>query len=170
VTTLAGTALQPGYSDANGPAARFNNPYGLAVVGGTLYIADTSNNTIRKLVIATGVVTTLAGQANGAPGAFDAAGTSASFYGPSGLATDGTGLFVADTSNDTIRKLDLGSTAVSTLAGRPGRPGWLDGDLFSSTGVYKYDPALFNGPVGVCSSSGHLYIADTGNQVIREIP
>jgi len=67
-------------------------------------VADTSNSTIRKVVIATGVVTTLAGSA-GIKGSTDGTGTSAWFYYPDGITTDGTNLYVTDTYNFTIRKI-----------------------------------------------------------------
>jgi hypothetical protein len=66
-------------------------------------VADGSNNTIRKIVISTGVVTTIAGKA-GEPGSTDATGSSARFNWPSGITTDGTNLFVTDKENHTIRK------------------------------------------------------------------
>jgi sugar lactone lactonase YvrE len=168
VTTLAGTALTPGSTDATGAAARFFFPYGIAVAGSSLYIADSSNFMIRQLVIATAAVTTIAGQVL-TPGSTDATGLSASFNQPTGLATDGTSLYVADTYNHTIRKMDISSSAVTTFAGQPGIPGGMDGAKYSSNGVYAYAPALFNDPVGVSALSGKLYVADTGNSVIREI-
>ena len=77
----------------------------------------TSNNTIRKVVIATGAVTTLAGTA-GVTGAADGTGAAARFNGPYGIASDGAGnLFVADTGNHTIRKIVIATGAVTTLAG-----------------------------------------------------
>jgi hypothetical protein len=68
-------------------------------------VADYNNHTIRKVVIATGVVTTLAGTA-GSPGATDGTGLAAMFNNPAGITTDGTSLYVADYSNHTIRKVE----------------------------------------------------------------
>ena len=97
VTTLAGLAGNFGSADGTGSAARFNAPAGLAVDGaGTLYVADRNNNTIRQVVTATGVVTTLAGLA-GAFGGADGTGTNARFGNPEKVAVNGGGtVYVAD--------------------------------------------------------------------------
>ena len=92
VTTLAGSAASP------------FKPFGITTDGTDLYVADANNNTIRKTVIATGAVTTLAGSASTA-GHADGTGAAASFNGPSGITTDGTNLYVADTYNSTIRMI-----------------------------------------------------------------
>jgi DNA-binding beta-propeller fold protein YncE len=102
VTTLAGASAL-GATDGTGTAARFNTPRGIATDGTNLYVADTWNNTIRKIVIGTGVVTTLAGA--GVAGGFDATGTAAYFNIPSGIACVGTTLYVSDTGNYSIRKI-----------------------------------------------------------------
>ena len=104
VNTLAGAAASNGSTDGTGAAARFNYPYGIATDGTNLFVADSNNQTIRKVVIATGVVTTIAGTA-GSSGSTDNTGAAARFYYPYGIATDGTNLFVADTNNRTIRKV-----------------------------------------------------------------
>ena len=105
VTTLAGTAGSSGSTDATGTAAMFRSPYGITTDGTNLYVTDGDNHTIRKIVIATGVVTTLAGTA-GLSGSTDATGTAARFYYPFGITTDGTNLYVADGDNQTIRVID----------------------------------------------------------------
>jgi hypothetical protein len=104
VTTLAGTAGVYGSADGTGSAANFNNPFGITTDGTNLYVADTYNNTIRKIVISTGAVTTLAGTA-GVYGSADGTGSAANFNTPFGITTDGTNLYVADTYNNTIRKI-----------------------------------------------------------------
>jgi hypothetical protein len=92
-----------------------------------LYVADTGNQTIRKVVVATGAVTTLAGMA-GLTGGTDGIGTVARFYGLTGLALDGTGnLYIADAGNSTLRKVVVATGAVTTLAGSLGLPGSTDG-------------------------------------------
>ncbi len=91
VTTFAGTALVSGSSDGTGAAATFKEPMSVTTDGTNLYVADTYNDTIRKIVIATGAVTTLAGQV-GVQGFADGTGTAASFDRPYGLVTDGTNL------------------------------------------------------------------------------
>ena len=101
VTTLAGSSS--GNTDATGTSATFNYPKGITTDGTNLYVADYSNHRIRKIVISTGVVTTLAGSSSGST---DATGTSASFNYPIGITTDGTNLYVADQSNHRIRKIE----------------------------------------------------------------
>ena len=160
VTTLAGTAGVTGHADGAGATASFNNPAGIAVdPTGTVYVADTRNNTIRK-VSAAGVVTTLAGTA-GVIGSADGAGAAASFTGPAGLAVDSSGtVYVADSGNNTIRAVSAAGV-VTTLAGTAGVAGFADG-----TGA----AARFNIPNGVArDASGNLYVADTNSNTIRKI-
>jgi sugar lactone lactonase YvrE len=165
VTTLAGQVgvgdptTNSGSTDGSGSAARFNTPTSVAVDdGGNVYVADRGNHAIRKIT-ATGEVTTLAGTA-GSAGTTDGAGTDARFSQPSGVALDGSGaLYVADTANNTIRKIVAG--AVTTLAGLPGGSGSADG----TSGF-----ARFNTPYGVAvDSAGNSYVADTQNHTIRKI-
>jgi hypothetical protein len=105
VTTLAGAAGVTGSADGTGAAARFNNPTGIAVDStGNVHVADTVNNTIRKVSPA-GVVTTLAGTA-GAFGSADGTGPAARFSFPEGVAVDGAGnVHVADTGNRALRRV-----------------------------------------------------------------
>ena len=101
VTTLAGGSR--GSTDATGTSARFNYPMGITTDGTNLYVADTVNHRIRKILISTGVVTTLAGSSLGYT---DSTGTSSKFSSPYGITTDGTNLYVADSGNDSIRKIE----------------------------------------------------------------
>ena len=105
VTTLAGLAGSNGSTDATGSAARFYNPFGVAVdSSGNVYVADFSNFTIRKIT-AVGVVTTLAGSA-GTTGSADGTGSAAGFNIPLGVALDSSGnVYVGDSGNFTIRKI-----------------------------------------------------------------
>ena len=116
VTTLAGLAGSSGSADGTGSAARFYGPSGVAVdSAGNVYVADTGNYTIRKVTPA-GVVTTLAGLA-GTEGSADGTGSAARFSYPSGVAVDSAGnVYVADTGNNTIRKVTPAGV-VTTLAG-----------------------------------------------------
>jgi hypothetical protein len=160
VTTFAGVAGVAGSSDGTGPSARFNAPLGVAVDNvGNVYVADTNNNTIRKIT-AGGTVTTLAGTA-GQTGSGDGAGGSARFNGPYAVAVDASGnVYVADHTNGTIRKIDTSDT-VSTLAGTAGQLGFTDGTGFA---------AKFNQPSALAvDGSGFVYVADTYNRAIREI-
>jgi sugar lactone lactonase YvrE len=160
VTTLAGTAGSIGTTDGTGAAARFNQPTGVAVAsGGTLYVADSVNNTIRK-ISSGGAVTTFAGTA-GKAGSTDATGTSALFNQPYGVAVDSSGnVYVADFGNYTIRMITSGGV-VTTFAGTAGSAGSADG-----TGT----AARFNQPIGIAvDGSGNVYVADSANNTIRKI-
>jgi sugar lactone lactonase YvrE len=162
VTTRAGTAEQSGSADGVGLAARFNNPNGLAIDSvNNLYVADTWNHTIRKIT-STRVVSTLAGLA-GNPGSADGIGKAARFNHPASVAVDSTGnLYVADTYNNTIRKLTPAGTSwvVTTLGGLAGFYGGADG-----TG----SNARFSNPSGVAvDSAGNLYVADFYFNTIRK--
>jgi len=116
VVTYAG-ALSVGSSDGTGSQAHFSGPLGVAVDDTTVYVADTGNDTIRTIELATGKVTTLAGAA-GKSGLVDGPVASARFYGPQGLALDPSSqvLYVADTLNRAVRQIDLAKGAVSTLS------------------------------------------------------
>ena len=126
---------------------------------GNVYVADTDNDTIRK-VTPGGVVTTLAGLA-GSSGSADGTGSAARFGQPCGVAVDSAGnVYVADSGNHTIRKVTPGGV-VTTLAGLAGSSGSADG-----TG----SAARFNVPCGVAvDSAGNVYVADGGNWTIRKV-
>ena len=103
--SASGPASQlTGSSDGTGISAKFNRPYQLTTDGINLFVSDFKNHTIRKVVISSGVVATLAGSV-GNSGTTDATGTSARFYGPSGLTTEGANIYIADRNNHTIRKI-----------------------------------------------------------------
>jgi gliding motility-associated-like protein len=157
VTTFAGSSA-PGNFNATGTLASFNGPVSVAVDGaGNVYVADASNNMIRKIT-PLGVVTTLAGNVIG--GSADGTGTAARFTNPMGVAVDAAGnVYVSDSGNNTIRKITPAGV-VTTIAGS-GAKGNLDG-----TGA----AASFNNPVGLASdAAGNLYVADAGNNLIRMI-
>ena len=103
VTTLAGTG-STGSANGTGTSASFNTPSGITTDGTNLYVADRENHLIRKIVISTGVVTTVAG--TGSQGSANGTGTSASFKYPSGITTDGTNLYVTDYLNHLIRQVE----------------------------------------------------------------
>ena len=160
VSTLAGEPGSHGSKDGTGPTARFWAPFGIAVDAvGTVYVADTGNNTIRK-ISTNGVVTTIAGLA-GHPGSKDGNGPNARFRNPWGVAVDAAGnVFVADMSNDTIREI-LPNGTVFTFAGQAGTIGSLDG--------FGND-AQFNNPFAIAvDNADNVYVADSANDVIRKI-
>jgi sugar lactone lactonase YvrE len=160
VSTLAGLAPSPGSTNGTGSSARLNCPFGVAVEGGgNVYVADTTNHTIRKVTPA-GVVSTLAGLA-GNMGSSNGTGSSARFYSPTGVALDSSGnIYVVDQGNHTIRKV-TSAGVVTTLAGLAGSSGSSDG-----TG----SAARFNNPTGVAvDGGGNLYVSDTNNSIIRKV-
>jgi sugar lactone lactonase YvrE len=162
VTTLAGLPRNAGSADGRGTAARFHSPNGVASDGvGNLFVADSDNRTIRKVVVATGEVSTVAGAA-GVEGSSDGRGVSARFARPLALASDGAGnLFITDAASHTIRKMIMTTGEVTTLAGSPGRWGSRDG--FGAA-------AEFDLPYGIASDgAGHLFVADFGNYTIRKV-
>ena len=157
VTTLAGSGMV-GSTNGTGNTASFWNPSGVAVdSGGNVYVADHSNNKIRKITAA-GLVTTLAG--SGAYGSADGSGTAASFNNPSGVAVDSGGnVYVAEEFGHKIRKITA-TGVVTTLAGS-GISGNANG-----TGA----AASFANPSGVAvDSGGNVYVADQYGQKIRKI-
>jgi sugar lactone lactonase YvrE len=160
LTILAGLPGSFGSADGIGSAARFNSPQSMAAdAAGNLYVADTYNNTIRRVTPA-GAVTTLAGLA-GSPGSQDGTGGAARFSNPRGVALDAAGnVYVADRRNHTIRVVTPAGM-VTTLAGLAGNAGSQDG-----TG----SAARFNSPQGVAvDGSGKIYVADRGNNSIRVV-
>ena len=161
VTTLAGSAGVTGSTDATGAAARFASPHAVATdSAGNVYVADRGNHIIRKITPA-GEVTTLAGTAGSNGGSTDATGPAASFFAPTGIATDSAGnVYVADRGNSTIRKITPAGV-VTTLAGSAVFIGSAD-----ATGT----AARFFWPEGVATdSAGNVYVADTANRTIRKI-
>jgi hypothetical protein len=160
LSLLAGALGGVGTLDGTGATARFRSPRAIAGDGaGNLYIGDFANRTIRKIVLATGVVTTLAGTP-GQQGSVDGTGAAARFNGPFGMVSDGAGnLYVGD--GYTIRKVVTATGAVTTIAGAPGQEGSTDG-----VGA----AARFYGSNGIASDgAGNLYVTDTSNDTIRKV-
>lgn len=158
VTTFAGTLGALGSTDGSGATARFSFPSAIAVdAAGSLYVADTLNHTIRK--ITSGVVSTLAGTA-GLQGSADGVTSTARFSFPSGVAVDtALNVYVADTVNHLIRKI-TSTGSVSTMAGLAGSAGSVDGNG---------NIARFNQPKGVAVEGTTVYVADSGNHIIRTV-
>ena len=164
-TTVAGSGVSGFADNTLATAARFNSPEGVAFDGAALFVADTGNHAIRKVAspFSSGEVSTLAGA--GVPGFVDnTSGASVAFSSPRSLISVGNDLFVADTGNQVIRKVDTSNFGfTTTLAGFPQLPGFSDG-----TG----SAARFNSPKGIAVQEGVptlFYVADTGNHIIRQV-
>jgi len=155
---VAGKLFQQGSNDGTGDSARFNSPDGMTINGQNLYLCDTNNSDIRQVSVS-GTVTTVAGTANIA-GTEDGTGSAAHFNLPTQIATDGTSLYVADSGNNSIRRITLADFKVKTIAGQSGTSGKTEGGA---------DKSLFAGPRGVAVDKEAIYVADTGNDVIRMI-
>ncbi len=163
VATAAGDGTR-GFGGDGGPAtaAQLFFPTGVAADGaGNLFIADTSNHRIRK-VDAAGVITTAAGDGTYGFGGDAGPATAAQLRSPRGVAVDGAGnLFIADTSNHRIRKVDAAGV-ITTVAGNGTRS--FGGDAGPATA------ARLRSPGGVAADgAGNLFIADTGNNRIRKV-
>jgi hypothetical protein len=166
VSTIAGTAGVNDSADGTNGSALFNYPSGITVdANGNLYVADSGNDTIRKLtpVGTNWVVTTIAGKAQSF-GSDDGTNSVARFYGPSSITMDGPGnLYVADSGNDTIRKLTPAGTnwVVATIAGQVGITGGTDGTNLAAQFYYSSGITV--------DTTGNLYVADTYNNTIRKV-
>lgn len=163
VRTVAGTGKQSHDYEPDGPGPKtdLSSPWDLALVGDKLYVAMAGTHQIWTIDLRTDRVTVLAG--SGREAAIDEHNPSAAFAQPSGLATDGRTLYVADAEVSSIRTVDLsGKERVRTLAG--------SGDLF---GFGRKDglrtDARFQHPLGVALSGDTLFVADTFNHLIRQV-
>lgn len=196
VTTFAGQPGAVGSHDGVGTAAQFDGPWGLAAdSGGNLYVAEWGNYTVRKISPAA-AVTTVAGHP-GTSGAIDGSVSTALFYQLTALTLDASGnIYVADYGNGAIRKIS-GAT-VTTLVRPLSTVKTACGDIamfcrpsgvaVSAAGVYVSEdtrsivdllkspsalevlPGGYNAPAGLAlDSSGTLYVADSGSNVIRKV-
>lgn len=157
---LTGSGGGPGHADGIGTNARFNRPQGNAIDSvGNVYVADWYNQIIRKIT-PEGLVTTFAGT-YGLIGSADGTGAAARFCRPLAIAIDKADfLYLTESCNATIRKISPSGT-VSTLAGKAGESGAIDG---------AGDQARFSMLSGIAiDSSGVLYVSDFGNHTIRKV-
>jgi sugar lactone lactonase YvrE len=169
MTTVAGNYSTGGsYGGDGGPAtnASLNDPLGAAVDAcGNLFIADTYNNVIRK-VDTNGIITTVAGnhKTGGSYGGDGNPATNASLSYPCGAVVDASGnLFIADTGNNIIRKVDTNGI-ITTVAGN-----YSTGGSYGGAGGPATDASLNNPSAAAVDASGNLFIADTDNQLIRKV-
>jgi DNA-binding beta-propeller fold protein YncE len=173
ILNVYGTA--GGSADGAGKAAGFDLPWGVvADSSGNLYVADAINSTIRKIAIAsdgTATVSTLAGTA-GVYGHADGTGSNAQFNSPVGLAIDTSGgyLYVADSGNATIRKVDLSSGAVTTLAGTAGAYGIVDGTGSSASFDAPGRLVLYGGDYLFVTDGGLLRVVATPTGQVTTLP
>jgi len=165
-----------GYSGDGGPAtsAELDMPEGVTLDGaGDLYIADASNDVIRKVEAATGVITTVAGGGSGCSGQTDAIGDgcpakSAVLNWPENVTLDGAGnLYIADSSNQVIRKISATTDVITTVAG--GGSGCSGETDSLGDGCLATSAALSNPTDVALDGAGNLYIADRNNDRIREV-
>ncbi|GHV87125.1 hypothetical protein AGMMS50255_4210 [Spirochaetia bacterium] len=149
VSSFAGNGI-PGFADGTGTATQFFTPVGIAVdTNGNIYVADTSNNRIRRIT-SSGVVTSFAGI--NTAGYANGIGTAARFSSPKGLAIDGDNIYVADTGNHCIKKITP-ERIVSNFAGTN------TADYANGTGT----AVRFSSPKGLTiDKDGNIYVADTG--------
>jgi sugar lactone lactonase YvrE len=165
LTGTANTAVPLGATDGPAASASFAGPYGITTDGTNLYVFDMLNNKVRKIVISSGVVSSLTGTANTVAtfGATDGPAASASFNVPYGITSDGANLYLADTYNNKIRKIAIATGDVSSLTGAA-----------NTTGVAGANDgagatAAFNLPSGITSDGVSLYVIDINNGTIRKI-
>jgi uncharacterized protein (TIGR03437 family) len=166
ITTIAGDNIQ-GYLGDGGPAtsAELNLPYHAVFAGGNLYIADQVNNAVRAVANGNGNISTFAGE-DGVSG-FTGDGVKAinsEVASPCGVAVDSSGnVYIADTNNNAIRKVAAGTGIITTVAGLESTPGYNgDGSGALSASLMKPSSVVFD-------SAGNMYIADSGNNVIRKV-
>jgi len=194
VTTVAGSCGSPGFTDGVGTKAAFKSPRGIAVDGNlNLYVADTGNHAVRNII--SGKVGTLAGK--GTPGYSSGYAPNSHLNSPSGVAqiSNGVKVYVSVTGNNKVRQ--IGNSVIQDLGGFMSPWGLFmygSGKLFlTETGIHKITylqggysylvagwnspgyqngqdmQAKFKSPQGVAATGNAVYVADTGNHVIRKV-
>lgn len=165
IATMAGDGKQGYLGDgANAVTAELNSPSSVAVdASGNVYVADTQNNVVREVISASNQILTVAGTGAAGYSGDGAAATKAELDAPAGVALDALGnLYIADSSNSVIRLVHLANGIISTFAGN-GTAG------YSGDGGNPGNAEL-NNPTGVAvDTQGNVFVADTGNDVIRRI-
>ena len=165
IITVAGNGTA-GYNGDTGPAtaAELDSPRGLAVdAAGDVFFADFGNNVIREVIKATGDIITVAGNGTAGYSGDGGPATAATLNQPNGVAVDSAGdVFIVDGMNNAVREVLKATGDIITVAGN-GTAGY-SGDNGPATA------ALLNSPFGLAfDAAGDLFIADTGNSVVREV-
>ena len=158
VALLAGTGVG-GSADGPQGTAQFQGPTAITTDCTNLYVTDGGNHTIRTVSIANGYTTTLAGQV-GVGAEIDGVGTAAAFNNPRGITTDSANLYVSDFMGHTVRRVDLGTARVTTIAGQAGVPGTADGPLGTN---------LLDGPAGLALDGRYLYLTNYNRHTLRRL-
>jgi sugar lactone lactonase YvrE len=165
ITTVVGNGTA-GYSGdgAQATAATLNDPLGVAVDAcGNLLIADAGNNCIREVSHATGTITTIVGTGGAGYGGDGGQASAAMLYGPAAVGVDSTGdILIADGKNNRIREVNHGTGLISTIAG--------NGTISYGGDGGQATAAMLNDQDGLAlDAAGDLFIADYGNNCIREV-
>jgi len=171
ITTIAGTG-GAFYTGDNGPASAstLDSPSGVAIDGaGNLYIADTTNNVIRKISAATGYISTIAGNGTAGHTGDGGAALNAELNGPIGVTVDVAGnLYIADNLNQRIRRVDAITGIITTAAGNGNSSGLGDGKgTFSGDTGYAINAGLSLPYAVAFDGTGNMYIPDSANNRIR---
>ena len=167
VTTLAGWAGMWGSTDGPGANALFFEPSGISVDGsGNLYVVDSGNSTLRKLISSGGIwtVSTVAG-APGVSGSFDGPGAGAEFYYPAGVTVSAAGyVYVADTGNNTIRSQAIPPSILSQPQSQTNQTGALIIFNVSACGSMPFTYTWqYNGTNFPSTSSSSLMASNAGS-------
>jgi sugar lactone lactonase YvrE len=173
ISTFAGTG-DSGYTGDGlaATSATMTSPSGVALDGaGNLYIADTGDNVIRKITAATGLIATVAGTGAAGYAGDGLAATSAELNGPWGVTVDAAGnLYIADTANQRIRRVDAATGLITTVAGNGDPSGRGDGKGTYSGDGGQATLAGLSLPYSVAfDAAGNMYIADSGNDRVRKV-
>ncbi len=167
ITTVVGTGTASYSGDGDtATSAALNGPVGVAVdSSGNLYIADMNNHRVRKVTMSTGIITTIAGTGTGTYNYVNNGdATSASLYYPNGVALDSSGnVYIADTSNQRIRKVTVSTGIITNVAGNNNN-GWFSGDGGSATSARFFNPRAV-----ALDASDNFYVADDINCRIRKV-
>ena len=165
ISTIAGTGTG-GYNGDGilATAAQINIPSALAFDNnGDLYFTDRSNSRIRKIITATGIISTVAGTAATGYNGDGILATAAQLNNPNEVSFDASGdMYIADWLNNRVRKVNMSTGVISTIAGT-GAAGY-NGDGIAATA------AQINGPCGITfDNAGNIYIAEYGGARVRKI-